>query len=379
MIETIDVIVRISAATVFSLVALALLRDARREKLTGYFALLVLGACGFLAGNTPYPDLKLTGLAGLFLHVMSGWAAIFFWWFGLALFDDDFRLGRLERAAGFMWFVIALADRGFLMARFSDIGLSWVLITMALALSAHLVWTIIRNHEGDLIDARRHARPMLAAAIVLLLAGDVFIDIVFGLNWKPQGLTLIQNTLILAISLWLSHLILRAEPSALFFQAAKPDPAHTLQKTSDSIAPVEGRPQNTPDQDMIERLRKVIDEDRIHLNADLTFSDFARKVGRSQADVRRFINHHLGYRHFRSFLNDKRIQEARRLLADPARADEKIASIAFDSGFASLASFHRAFNALEGHPPSAYRERFLDRGQTAEKKALTPVQPGFEK
>jgi AraC-like DNA-binding protein len=70
--------------------------------------------------------------------------------------------------------------------------------------------------------------------------------------------------------------------------------------------------------------------------------------------VRTLINHELGYDHFRTFLNHYRVAEARRLLSDRNR-DDKLITVALDSGFASLASFNRAFRAIEGRTPSDYR------------------------
>lgn len=43
------------------------------------------------------------------------------------------------------------------------------------------------------------------------------------------------------------------------------------------------------------------------------------------------------------------------MLRDPARRDDKLIAIAFDSGFASLPSFNRAFRAIKGCAPGAYR------------------------
>ncbi|MEH3100611.1 helix-turn-helix domain-containing protein [Sphingomonas adhaesiva] len=70
--------------------------------------------------------------------------------------------------------------------------------------------------------------------------------------------------------------------------------------------------------------------------------------------MRTLINHELGYDHFRTFLNHHRVAEARRLLDDRHRTD-KLVTVALDSGFASLASFNRAFRAIEGRTPSDYR------------------------
>jgi AraC-like DNA-binding protein len=105
--------------------------------------------------------------------------------------------------------------------------------------------------------------------------------------------------------------------------------------------------------------------ERIYRDPDLTFAQFVARMGAPEAEVRRLVNQQLGHRHFRSFLNAHRIAEARRILADPARAGEKMVAIAFDVGFASLASFNRAFKLSEGKPPSEIRAELLSSGEAA--------------
>ncbi len=356
--QHLDVIVRIAAATTLLLTAAGLLRDARQKRITPYFFLLAIGASGFVAGNTPYPALTISGAAGVFWDIASGFAALFVWWFVLALFDDEFRLGAPEIGVGAIWITLALADRGYLHGRFADAGLSWLLVAIAFGMSAHLIVTILRNRENDFVDARRRARPLLAFAMAAMLAADIMIDITFGLDWKPQGLTLFQNSALLAVALWLASLLLHGDASALLFERrAAPQPAPAA---SDRPAPDDQPDREDREAVIIDaRIRALIDNERLHLDPALTFADFARRLHMSQAATRRHINHRLGYRHFRSFLNAARLQEARTLLADPARADDKIAAIAFDSGFASLASFHRAFSAAEGRTPGAYRDDAL--------------------
>ncbi len=85
-------------------------------------------------------------------------------------------------------------------------------------------------------------------------------------------------------------------------------------------------------------------------------------MGAPEPEVRRLVNQHLGWRHFRNFLNHYRLQDAKTALADPAQADRKILGIAFDAGFASLPSFNRSFREAEGMAPSEYRTRALGDG-----------------
>jgi AraC-like DNA-binding protein len=77
--------------------------------------------------------------------------------------------------------------------------------------------------------------------------------------------------------------------------------------------------------------------------------------------VRRLIAKGLGYRNFAAFVNEHRIAEAKRILADPARAREQIASVAYGLGYASLPPFNKAFRQQTGVSPSEYREQELVR------------------
>ena len=105
-----------------------------------------------------------------------------------------------------------------------------------------------------------------------------------------------------------------------------------------------------------------METERVFLNPNLTFSKFVELMSAPERAVRTLVNQELGYDHFRNFLNHYRVGEARRLLQDRAR-EEKLISIALDSGFASLASFNRAFRAVEGCTPSEFRAVAHEVGQ----------------
>ena len=79
-----DVIVRVSAATVLLSLAAMLGRAGLQGRL---FVGLAVCLTGFLAGNTPEPALRLAGMAGEMARIASGFAAVFIWWFCLACFD----------------------------------------------------------------------------------------------------------------------------------------------------------------------------------------------------------------------------------------------------------------------------------------------------
>lgn len=348
----IDVIVRVAGATLLLTVSAFLWM--RGEPRTGLF-FLPLAVClsGFLAGNTPDAALRLGGPVGDAARMLSGFAAVFLWWFCLSVFDRTFRPRGLVLATGILWVGIAAMDRGLLGEALASKGLSWALITIGLGMVAHLAWRLIRDRPGDLIDERRSARVL----VVLLLGGqllaDLLIDVVMGLDWQPRSFSIVQNAAVLVFTGWLLHL-----------QVRPPDPLSAVVAQS-GVAHAAVVPPLSPEAVRLrERLRVLIEEERVHLDPDLAFDRFVALMGASDRTVRRLINQQLGHDHFRTFLNSHRLTEARRRLADPAHRHDKLISIAMDSGFASLASFNRVFHDAEACSPGAWRQAALGIART---------------
>lgn len=346
--EELDVVVRVAGATL--LLTAAVLRFAQGDRRSGLFFLpLAVCLCGFLAGNTPDAALRLSGLPGRTAVVLSGFAAVFLWWFCLSVFDRTFRPRGLVLAVGAAWVAVAAADRGLFGEALADAGLSRALIVMGVGMIVHLAWRLLRDRPGDLIAARRRARVV----VVLLLAGqflaDLIADVVMGFEWRPRGFTILQNAALLAFTGWLLHLHLRSPADPRPSAGATAQPAAAANAIA--LSPTEAR--------LRERLRVLIEVDQVHLDPDLTFDRLVALMGAPDRTVRRLINQQLGYDHFRTFLNAQRMVEARRRLADPAHRHDKLIAVAMDSGFSSLASFNRVFHEAEARPPSAFRQAAL--------------------
>lgn len=331
-----DVVVRVAGATLLLFLAALLAREPRTRRLAVYFAPMALCLAGFLAGNTPENALRLGGPLGHVGALIAGYAAAFMWWFCLASFDQTFRPRGGVLAAGVAWIVIASADRGLFGPAVEGKGLSWLLIALGLSMIGYLAWRLVRDREGDLVEASRRDRVLVVVLLAGQLLADFLVDLVMGLDWGPPAFTIVQNAALLTFAAWLGLRLLPVSPPR-----AASIPA-TLPATGD-------------DARLAERLRVLIEVEQVHLEPDLTFADFTRRMGAPEKTVRALINHRLGHDHFRAFLNARRVAEARRRLADPAHAGDKLITIALDSGFASLPSFNRTFQAVEGRPPSAFR------------------------
>lgn len=332
-----------AGATLLIVAAVALWRRGRRADHV-WFAPFAVCLCGYLAGNTTVEALQLSGLIGRVGVLLGGFVAVFLWWFCLAVFDWSFRPRGLVLVLGLAWITVAAADRGLFGAGPADRGLSWVLIAFGFLMMGHLALQLHRDRDGDLLDRRRRSRLAVVALLAGILIVDMAVDILLGLEWHAQGYAIGQNLACLGFAAWLLTLGGDTAP---------------LQARSRPDAP---RPQYETDGLSI-RLRHLIEVEKIHLDPSLDLATFVRRMGAPEKTVRRLINHQLGHDHFRTFLNAQKMEEARRLLADPARRGDKLIVIAMDSGFASLPSFNRVFQSVQGMTPGAYRRAVLASGR----------------
>ncbi len=334
-----DVITRVAGGTLLVLLAIC-----QRDRLVGsrwFLIPLVLCLCGWLAGNSPDPALRLRGPLAYPAVVAAGYTAVFLWWFCLAVFDAHFRPRGPELALGIAWILFASADRRLFGDAWGELGLSRVLVVMGLYMVGHLAWRLVKDREDDLYEGRRRFRHLTVAALGGQLFLDVGADVIMGFDWQPQLFSLLQNTVLLIFVSWLVVMLpaqATRSPVEMLLGASNPGPSDPPELT---------------------RLVHLMEVDRLYLNPELTFERLVHAVGASERTVRRLINQELGHEHFRTFLNVYRVAEAGRLLRDPARRGDKLLAIALASGFSSLPTFNRVFKLIEGMPPSVARAQGL--------------------
>lgn len=357
-----DVALRAGFVAAILLLALLLLSHRRQVGLpAALFAPLSVCFAAFVIGNTPIRALAPAGSVGAVAHALSGFAVVFLWWFCLSCFDRDFRLKGVVLGVGLVWAAIAALDRGLAGEAIAHYELSILLVPLGFLIVGHLVWRLLTERPGDLVKQRQDARVMVAVLLGGMLFIDLMADALFGFAWRPIGFAMSQNAMALGFVLWLCFRLVNVRSDVLTFGVAERSPARqTL------AVPTANDRQR---EDLHRRLSTLMNIEKIFLDPELSFAAFVRRMGAPERTVRMLINHDLGYDHFRTFLNHHRVGEARRLLHDRGPR-EKLITVAMDSGFASLASFNRAFRAIEGCSPSAYRasigEGAPDRTQLAQ-------------
>jgi AraC-like DNA-binding protein len=286
-------------------------------------------------------DLRLSDLTVLSFQQLH---FIALWIFVKVLFDDRFRWGPrclvpllfavpLTLAAALLEGTAGIIARGLLVA--FDFGLFFIMIRWAMA-----------DEASDLVSARRAFRRALTFSV------PPFSLIVFLTTLLPADGELT------AILCALYSLIFFLMAIGFGFWMTSPKKQMLLRSEEGEPRLSQEAELTAADRIELDRVIKAVDGG-LYLEPGLTIGGLGDLLNIPEHRLRRLINKGLGYRNFAAFMNDYRIEEAKRRLADPAMAREQIISHAFSLGYASLAPFNRAFRERVGISPSEFREQAL--------------------
>ena len=276
-----------------------------------------------------------------------------FWLFCDALFNDQTHRRSFPVSAGVaitLYVVISMGS--FLLSRNDSTGAvedllfvtSYALRLGFLALAA---FVLIRSWRDDLVASRRSLRGLL----LLITAGYILVvlvvELTLGNRAAPPVLETVHSAsmaiVLLAVAVW----FLIANPASLF----------TMSPTDASTAVVPSRELSHSEQAWLQQLDHFMRGNHGYRRHDLSIRLLATELKIPEHLLRRLINQHLGFRNFRQYLNEFRLQEAAARLTDPAQANLPILSIALDTGFGSITSFNRAFRELYELTPGEYRRK----------------------
>lgn len=107
--------------------------------------------------------------------------------------------------------------------------------------------------------------------------------------------------------------------------------------------------------DYVEKLEAAMEQDKLFLNPNLSFERMAEKVDIPIKDLSATINRHYQI-NFYEFINNYRINEAKRLLEDPKQDHRSITEIFYDAGFNSKSVYNTLFKKKFNMTPSQYRK-----------------------
>jgi len=311
---------------------LLVLRDARHVS-TFRFALPLIATLICMLLTTGSDPLRLTGPLFIPLRLLDSFSSLFIWWFGLALFDDDFELGAFEWGVAALFSVIAIPVKLYFLG-IHDLwfpGMDIISALIPMMMMFHLAYRAIKGRKEDLIEKRRRVRVWFAAAIAMVLTVSILAErIAIAAGVDSRDTIWITYSFTLPIVIWAVLWLTRLHPEALAFQS-KPK---GVTQVSQNIEPRD-----------IKVHKKLVTAQHLDVPAH---------------QLRALINRSMGYQNFAAFVNHYRIRDVKRALADPKNGRIPILTLAMDSGFSSLAPFNRAFKKSVGITPTEYRNNLLD-------------------
>ena len=275
----------------------------------------------------------------LLLPVAAYGVYLFFTYFNLD-YDDKINLLR-----GF-----DVADESFWA---HSLGLSRELLRVAFGIAC--LWEIsnarkqIRQSYSniDKIDFAWLNTLAIAFLLIRLWAVLVSLAIIFSahlhikLDYRIMGLSSNYTVFIVV-----SALVFLSLSNASRFEGIEPETQNTDEK-SQSKTPI--------DPAMVQELESLMHQEKPYLANILTLEQLAQQLGWSPRALSNLINRHFE-RNFFEYINQYRIEEAKRLLSLAENNHLTVMDIMIDSGFNSKATFNTLFKKRVGMTPSQFRK-----------------------
>ena len=109
-----------------------------------------------------------------------------------------------------------------------------------------------------------------------------------------------------------------------------------------------------PDSELINRISRLMEEQKLYLNSELKLGDVATALNTNRNAISSIINTQCDCS-FTQFVNTYRINYAKELIR--RQPDIKISEVWTASGFTTESSFFRTFKSIVGMPPSEWKQK----------------------
>jgi len=357
----IDLLLRGAVIGCLALTTALLLRGRARSATARVGAWFALGLAAYVLRSVPglVPSPPPAWQAPLL--ALSAGNAVVFWLFCRSLFDDDARLRGIHVGA---WaavvalallhcYAVAPVPPGQADAR------GQLLRWLPLAFAALALGEAGSSWRSDLVEPRRRLRAFILIGGAAYTLSTLLTDIAFGEARGAGAAAALADLLALALLVALAAWGLLAAPADEVLSAPAPDGAASRLAPSPAAAADAAPVPDPADAALAARLQQAMAADHAYREEGLTIGGLADRLGVAEHRLRRLINRQLGHRNFNAYVNRWRLDEARRALADPARAAQPVLTIALEAGFQSIGPFNRAFKADSGCTPTEFRRQAL--------------------
>lgn len=105
-----------------------------------------------------------------------------------------------------------------------------------------------------------------------------------------------------------------------------------------------------------ESLERYMQEHKPYLNSEMTLKNLSDLVGEQPHTLSQVINENFGQNYY-EFINSYRIEEAKRIMKEPAYQNYTLTAIGFEVGFNSKSAFYTAFKKATNETPAKYMQK----------------------
>lgn len=317
----------------------------RRAALPG--ALFALATAAFVVTSTP----SINSYVGFWLYPLTAICVTKAFWFLLfarALFRENVSIQPTHIAAcvaiavAGSWQQLVFADtfRAGIATRLeTTLGFGFDAVLLVLVILA--IGEAARGLYVDLVERRRRLR----IAFIGITGGYLVITLVV----QSANLTFDTNTTAVLTRANIALIALACLGCAWMLVQIRVD-NWLVTASSEKATPL-----NEQELDVLARLERAFETERLYLEDGLTIGALAERLGTREHVLRRVINHGMDYRNFNDFLHAWRIREACENLVRPDQARMPVLSIAMQVGYGSIGAFNRAFKARVGMTPTDFR------------------------
>ena len=343
MINDADTMIRLiaigAALAMFVVLAAGKVRPALKVPLLG----LLIGSSAYLLNSSTELQLQPEMYPGI--DYFSLLTPFWMWLFARNLFERP-------PPAMLLWGFIAFFSVCWFCGSFIPATRPWGFYGIhigSLLLVVDLIWNAWSGRGDDLIEKRRLIRLWLPVLVGVQSALVLVFEMIVGTNIAIPAVQLTNALLILALTLF-GGIALMQTDAQLLVDVAGPQSGKTAAADTNAMSPSETVLKEKLDAAMA---------DGFYRTPGLTISSLADHLNTPEHRLRALINQRLGHRNFSTFLNRHRIAEAKAILADRAKVDLPVLTIAMDLGYNSLATFNRAFRSEASETPTDFRKRAI--------------------
>lgn len=310
---------------------------------------MVSGICWLIV--SAYDEVALFGPFGYVLGFIARLVVVLNWLFTINVLSDSFRLGPFYIVVLTVFVIRSLMFQLDIVPHdlFAQIS-----HPIRIGLYLFLIYKVLADMPGDLLEKRRRFR-------IWFMVGHIAVTGVLTLERMLVSNALYSDNVSVTESLMVFLLT-----AYFLFHSIRPEQIYPFE--SNHTKPSDGATNNgsteaafvlqAADRHNLQILKQKMDEG-LYREPGLTVVKLAKSINIQEHRLRKLINSHLGHRNISQFLNEYRIAEAKKRLADLRERHVPILTIAMEVGYVSLRPFNRAFKNRTNQTPSEYREQHL--------------------